>query len=105
MLFSIYAQAKLAFIGGGFDTGLHNTLEPASFGIPICFGPRYSKFVEAVNMVKRKCAFPISSSNDLKKVYSQLQDPAFEASTVREIKAYMNESKGATNHILKELQA
>ena len=47
-LTKIYSYADIAFVGGGFATGLHNVLEPATFGIPIIIGPEYQKF-------KRSC--------------------------------------------------
>jgi 3-deoxy-D-manno-octulosonic-acid transferase len=51
MLSSIYAYASIAVIGGGFGKGIHNTLEAAVYGIPICFGAKYQKFDEAVLLV------------------------------------------------------
>ena len=35
LLSNIYQYGKLAYIGGGFGNGIHNTLEPVSFGIPV----------------------------------------------------------------------
>lgn len=47
----IYPYAQMAFVGGGFKTGLHNTLEAAAYGIPIGIGPQYNTFKEAVDLV------------------------------------------------------
>ena len=47
ILSSVYGSAAWAYIGGGFGIGIHNTLEAATFGLPIAFGPNYSKFKEA----------------------------------------------------------
>ncbi len=104
-LFDIYAHAKMVFIGGGFETGLHNTLEPAAFGLPICFGPKYHKFVEAVEMVQLGCAYPINSANDLKKLYSQVNNEPQRISIKQKVGTYMRNSQGATQHILKELSS
>src|SRR5690606_17646294 len=41
LLTRIYSYADVAYVGGGFATGLHNTLEPAVFGIPVIIGPQY----------------------------------------------------------------
>jgi 3-deoxy-D-manno-octulosonic-acid transferase len=42
VLGDLYAIADVAFIGGGFHAaGLHSVLEPAAFGVPVVFGPRY----------------------------------------------------------------
>ncbi|MBA4408027.1 MAG: glycosyltransferase N-terminal domain-containing protein [Bacteroidota bacterium] len=60
ILSSIYKYADLAYIGGGFGVGIHNTLEAAIFGTPIVFGPNYLKFHEATSMVKLGIAFPVA---------------------------------------------
>jgi len=52
ILTKIYSYADIAYVGGGFGTaGLHNILEPATFGIPIIIGPNFEKFSEAVALV------------------------------------------------------
>lgn len=102
-LFHTYRFANLVFIGGAFANGLHNTLEPAAFGVPICFGPQYHKFVEAVDMVNRKCAFSITSASELKSLYSRLQEEGFAADVSQKVNEYMQESKGASHRILNEV--
>lgn len=62
----LYAIADVAFVGGGFGKTVHNTLEPAAFGIPILFGPKHHDFNEAVYMVKSKGAFVIKESSGFK---------------------------------------
>jgi 3-deoxy-D-manno-octulosonic-acid transferase len=48
LLAKIYSYANIAYVGGGMgDTGLHNILEPATFGVPVCIGPHHQKFPEA----------------------------------------------------------
>ena len=51
LLSQLYKYADVAYIGGGFDTGIHNILEPAVFGIPILIGPKYKKFEEAKALI------------------------------------------------------
>ncbi len=51
MLTKVYSYADLAYVGGGFATGLHNTLEPAVFGIPVITGPQFQGFREAEDLV------------------------------------------------------
>ncbi|NNG08831.1 MAG: 3-deoxy-D-manno-octulosonic acid transferase [Arenibacter sp.] len=51
LLTKIYSYADIAYVGGGFATGLHNTLEPAVFGVPVIIGPQYNGFKEAEDMV------------------------------------------------------
>ena len=52
LLSRAYRYADAAWIGGGFKTGLHNTLEAAVFGIPVGFGPNYEKFQEAKDLIE-----------------------------------------------------
>jgi len=51
LLTKVYSYANIAYVGGGFATGLHNTLEPAVFGIPVIIGPQYQNFKEARELV------------------------------------------------------
>ncbi len=70
LLSSLYAYADIAWVGGGFGKGIHNILEPATFGIPVFFGPNYTKFQEAVDLVKLKGAFVI---NNFEEFINQLE--------------------------------
>lgn len=103
MLSSIYAYANIAFIGGGYGTGgLHNTLEPAAFGMPICFGPNHvHRFPEAESMVKQHIATIIHHSSDLKQLL------ALPLSEQQEIgircKNWVQSQTGATNKVLSAL--
>lgn len=51
LLSQVYAYADIAYIGGGFKTGLHNVLEATTYGIPVLIGPHYEKFNEAKDLV------------------------------------------------------
>lgn len=51
ILTKIYAAADVAYVGGGYRTGLHNILEPATFGVPVVIGPKFEKFNEAKDLV------------------------------------------------------
>lgn len=64
-LSSLYAYADLAFVGGGFKAALHNTIEPAVWGVPLLFGPEISKFPEAATFIENGFAFTIASSDEL----------------------------------------
>lgn len=66
MLSKIYRYADVAYIGGGFGVGIHNTLEAAAFGCPLVFGPNYAKFNEAIDLIKVGAAFSISTAKELK---------------------------------------
>ena len=61
MLSSLYQYAKLAYIGGGFGTGIHNTLEAAAWEMPVIFGPNYQKFQEAKDLIAIGAGFSQNS--------------------------------------------
>ena len=63
-LSSLYQYCMLAYIGGGFGKGIHNILEAVTFGKPVVFGPKYQKFMEAVEMVKKGGAFTFRNESD-----------------------------------------
>ncbi|HMG16698.1 MAG TPA: glycosyltransferase N-terminal domain-containing protein, partial [Saprospiraceae bacterium] len=58
-LSTLYSQGTLAYIGGGFGKGIHNTLEPAAFVLPVIIGPQYKKFQEANHLVSVKAFISI----------------------------------------------
>ncbi|QXU42020.1 3-deoxy-D-manno-octulosonic acid transferase [Pedobacter sp. D749] len=97
MLSSLYQYGKVAYIGGGFGTGIHNTLEAAAFGLPVIFGPKYDKFQEAKDLIAIGAAKSISSTTDLINAFEGLienQDAADQA------KRYVANKKGATDQII-----
>ena len=74
ILSSAYGYAEWGYIGGGFGVGIHNTLEAATFGLPIAFGPNYEKFKEARDLVTLGAATPIHSYEELKTWFTPLRD-------------------------------
>lgn len=66
MLSSIYRYATVTYIGGGFGVGIHNTLEPAVYGLPVIFGPNYQKFREARGLIKSGGAFSVKNYEEFK---------------------------------------
>ncbi|RDV13401.1 3-deoxy-D-manno-octulosonic acid transferase [Pontibacter diazotrophicus] len=105
MLSSLYSYGTYAYIGGAFGKGLHNTLEAAVFGLPLFFGPRYSKFQEAKELVELNCAFPVSNAENLllafEKVYTS---PAFRQRITENEKRYVKQQAGATAKIMADIQ-
>jgi len=66
MLSRSYSYANMAYVGGGFNDGIHNILEPAVYFIPVAFfGTNYHKFNEAVDLVKLQGAFNVLSAEEL----------------------------------------
>ena len=69
-LSSIYRYGDIAYIGGGFGVGIHNTLEAAVYGIPVVFGPNHTAFREALGLLEVGGGFTISDSSS----YNTLMD-------------------------------
>jgi 3-deoxy-D-manno-octulosonic-acid transferase len=104
ILSSLYQYGEIAVIGGGFGKGIHNTLEAATFGLPIIIGPNYLKFNEAVELVGCKGAFSIENYSDFEIVLNSLtknKEKLKNASTI--VKAFVHQNIGATNKIINEL--
>lgn len=105
MLTKIYSYADIAYVGGGFATGLHNTLEPAVFGIPVIIGPNYDGFKEVEDLIDQKGILPIadawSFSELIKKLLSQ---PQFLLKTGEINAQYIIKNKGASIQIIRYLR-
>lgn len=72
LLSSIYRYGEIAYIGGGFGVGIHNTLEAAVYGIPVIFGPKYQKFQEAIQLLEAKGAFSVKDYEELKTLLDRM---------------------------------
>ena len=104
MLSSIYRYGKVAYIGGGFGAGIHNTLEPIVFELPVIFGKKYQKFTEAKSLVKSGGGFSIENFEEFASVMNKLEQPAFYNNARTKAGNYVLENKGATEQILKYLE-
>jgi 3-deoxy-D-manno-octulosonic-acid transferase len=105
LLSSLYAYADVAYIGGGFGAGIHNTLEAAAFGLPVIFGPSYKKFNEAIYMVKQHTAFSITNYDELKNNANSLMTDAEQTSIIKgKNLKYIESGKGATDVIINYLK-
>jgi 3-deoxy-D-manno-octulosonic-acid transferase len=105
LLTKIYSYATIAYVGGGFgNPGIHNILEPATFGIPIIIGPNYSRFAEAIELVDLGGCIPITNKEELKLIFDRLlSDQNFLYKKGEICKSYIRNNKGATNAILKSI--
>ena len=73
MLARLYKYADIAYVGGGMgNSGLHNTLEPAAFGVPIIIGKNYSKFTEAKKMIELGGMYSIKNNEEFKALLDSL---------------------------------
>lgn len=100
MLSSLYQYAKVAYIGGGFGAGIHNTLEAAAFGLPVIFGPKYDKFQEAKDLIEIGAARSIGTSAELLAAFDHFQSNEKAATAA---KNYVTEKKGATEMIIDQI--
>lgn len=104
ILSSIYRYADIAYIGGGFGVGIHNTLEAAIYNIPVIFGPNYLKFQEAVNLRKVGAAFSINESGELIQILNQLlKDEKLRLEIAKKCQEFMNKNLGATQVVLEKV--
>jgi 3-deoxy-D-manno-octulosonic-acid transferase len=102
MLSSLYQYGSIAFIGGAFGDGLHNTLEAACFGLPIFFGNKnYRKFQEALGLMANGGAIKIADAKDFVSILSS-EDFDMEKSSQKALD-YVNQNLGATDQIMKHI--
>lgn len=98
MLSSLYQYGEFAYIGGAFKQGLHNSLEAATFGVSLFWGPDYAKYQEAVDLVAEGAAFPISSTTELMTAFEKQYANPSEAAQVS--RNYVLRNVGATAKVM-----
>lgn len=106
ILTKIYSYADIAYVGGGFgNPGVHNILEPATFGVPVVIGPNYSHFAEATALVNMEGCISIQNQIQLNESFDLLLQNKEERLEKGHIcSTFVQMNKGATqtimNHIL-----
>lgn len=101
LLTKIYSYADLAYVGGGFLTGLHNTLEPAVFGIPVLIGPNYGKFREARELVNQGGLLVVKDRKSFTAAIDKcVTNPEYREQTGRINATYVQEHQGASIQIM-----
>lgn len=101
LLSSLYRYGQLAYIGGGFGAGIHNTLEAAVFGIPVAFGPRFQKFDEAKALLAKGAACHVEDEHSLQTVLDAwLQHPSLMEKAGAAAREYVLQSSGGTQQIM-----
>jgi 3-deoxy-D-manno-octulosonic-acid transferase len=105
ILSKVYSYADIAYVGGAMGTtGLHNTLEPAVFGIPIIIGNHHSKFPEAQEMIDNAGMFSISNQLEFNAILNDLiHNEKKRLDSGRNNSEYIRSNKGAVDKILKYL--
>lgn len=101
LLSSIYRFGQVAYIGGGFGVGIHNTIEAAVYGVPVLFGPNYHHFREAQGLIDSGAAKSVNSYEELEEAienaFTHHQEIGEKASD------YVQGELGATQKIFKNI--
>lgn len=101
LLSSMYNYGDVAYIGGGFGVGIHNTLEAAVWNMPVIFGPNNKKFQEAQGLLKSDGGFEINTYEDFSGLMSSLMnDEAFLKQAGDKAGAFVAHLAGATDKVL-----
>lgn len=101
ILTQIYKYGDIAYVGGGFGSGIHNILEPATFGIPIIIGPNYQKFNEAKDLIDEKACISVQNSIEFDNAITLLfSDDDLRKNKGNIAKEYIANNVGSTQTIM-----
>lgn len=101
LLTRIYRYANIAYVGGGFGAGIHNILEPATYGLPIIIGPKYDKFKEAKDLVSQKSCIAITDQATFDRAMNQLiSNEDLRQKSGKNNADYVENQRGATEIIM-----
>lgn len=106
LLTRMYSYAEIAYVGGAAGkTGLHNILEPATFGIPIIIGKNFSRFPEAIDLQKLGGLFSVETKHELEQILQKLiADPDMREKTGMISGHFINSHTGATGKIIQYIR-
>jgi 3-deoxy-D-manno-octulosonic-acid transferase len=106
LLARLYQYATVAFVGGGFGSGIHNVLEAAVWGKPVVHGPEYEKFAEAKDLIRLGGAFEVADALHLEQQLNLLfTDAMLYNKAATTAKQYVYDHQGATASIVAYIQA
>lgn len=104
LLSSLYRYGAVAYVGGGFGVGIHNTLEAAVYGVPVLFGPRYQKFKEAVGLIACGGGIALQDAAGLQAAMDRfLAHPEERAQRGTAARRFVEQAAGGTERILQEM--
>lgn len=105
ILLTLYAYADVAFVGGGFKSNIHNVLEPAVYGIPVLFGPKFANSQEAYKLIESKGGFAVKSKIDIYKLLRNLfANDSYRKEIGNNAKIFVESNIGATEKIVEILR-
>ena len=104
ILSSAYRYGDAAYIGGGFGVGIHNILEASVYGIPVVFGPNYSKFNEAKGIIREGGGFSINGKAEYDELMNRfMNDAAYLKSSGEKAGNYVSTLSGATQIVMQHI--
>lgn len=105
LLSSMYGYGDVAYVGGGFGVGIHNTLEAAVWNMPVIFGPNNKKFQEAQGLLKSGGGFEIHNFEEFEGLMNSfMNDAAFLKSSGDKAGAFVASLSGATDKVLSKVE-
>ena len=105
LLSSMYNYGDIAYIGGGFGVGIHNTLEAAVWNMPVIFGPNNKKFQEAQGLLKSGGGFEITNYESFEGLMnSMINNPASLKQAGDKAGAFVASLSGATGKVLAKVK-
>ncbi|MFN5846307.1 MAG: 3-deoxy-D-manno-octulosonic acid transferase, partial [Flavobacteriia bacterium] len=101
-LASAYAYGNVAYVGGGFSGNLHNILEPAVFGLPVIFGPKFKRFPEAFQFIHLGIGYAVKDLEGFENAYSRIMAQSGELSTITI--NFVEKNRGASVKVLDHIE-
>ena len=107
VLTKVYSVADAAYVGGGLTkNGVHNILEPATFGVPIVIGPAYKKYKEVVDLVTLNGCKVIANQNEFSAIFTKLKENVRYRKQLGQINQhFIKENIGATEATMKYINS
>jgi len=102
-LSNAYSYGKIAYVGGGFTGSLHNILEPAVFGLPVMFGPKFKRFPEASMFIHAGIGFTVSNSTEFENTFLEIDQNLSKLSEKTE--EFVLKNTGASSKIIAHLES
>ncbi|AEV32661.1 3-deoxy-D-manno-octulosonic-acid transferase [Owenweeksia hongkongensis DSM 17368] len=101
LLSRLYRYGDMAYIGGAFGKGIHNSLEAAAYGLPLFFGPNHQTFIEPQLMLKEGFATEIKGANDLQKVLNpMLKDKTHLKILQQQARTFVEQNSGSVDKVM-----
>lgn len=101
-LASAYSYGNVAYVGGGFSGNLHNILEPAVFGLPVIFGPKFKRFPEAFQFIHLGIGYAVKDLEGFENAYSRIMAQSGELSTITI--NFVEKNRGASVKVLDHIE-